>query len=44
MEDCSGGQAAAFSAQFALPGFGKPQKVVCLGFANTGMTAGVLPQ
>ena len=40
MGECSGGQHGAFSAQFAFPGFGKPQKVVCLGFAKTGMTAG----
>jgi len=44
MEECVGGQAAAFSAQFAFPGFGKPQRIVCLGFVNTGMTVDVLPQ
>ena len=38
-EERSGCQPAAVSAQFAFPGFGKPQKVVCLGFAKTGMTA-----
>lgn len=44
VEECSGGQPAAASSQFAIPGFGKPQRIVCLGFANTGMTADAFPQ
>lgn len=36
VEECSGGQPAAASAQFALPGFGKPQGLVCWGLQIPG--------
>jgi len=36
VEECSGGQPAAASAKFALPGFSKPQRIICWGLLKPG--------